>query len=435
MSLNDFIMMDWRGQMTRFTTDEFAAFIGLDWADAKHDICLQVAGSDKRDFKVLEHRPEVIDAWAMDLLQRFQGQLIAIALELNKGPIVEALRKYDGLVLFHIHPMMLAKYREAFIPSRAKDDPTDAELQLDLLLRHRDKLKPLAPQSPEMRALAQLVEHRRRLVADRVRITNRLTSTLKNYYPQVLQWLPNKETKLFCDFLTGWPTLKAAQLARRSTLERFFRQHHVHGEQRINERLEAIKSATPLTTDEGIIMPHALLVQSLITQLRITLAAIESFDKAIAERAQNHPDFALFDALPGAGSVLAPRLLVAFGEQRDRYGSAAEVQTYAGIAPVMERSGKQSWIHWRCQCPKFLRQTFVEWAAESIQFSFWARIYYQQQRDKGASHQAAVRALAFKWIRIVFRCWQTGTPYDESVYLAALQRRGSSLIANLVQSS
>jgi hypothetical protein len=93
MSLNDLIMIDWRGQMPRFTTDEFAAFLGLDWADTQHDIGLQVAGSDKREFQVLEHRPAVIDAWATDWLQRFQGRLIAIALELNKGPIVEALRK------------------------------------------------------------------------------------------------------------------------------------------------------------------------------------------------------------------------------------------------------------------------------------------------------------------------------------------------------
>ena len=125
----------------------------------------------------------------------------------------------------------------------------------------------------------------------------------------------------------------------------------------------------------SVIMPQALLVKALVTQLRATLEAIGSFDHAIAERAQHHPDFAFFEALPGAGAALAPRLLVAFGEQRERYGSAAEVQTYAGIAPVMERSGKQSWVHWRCQCPKFLRQTFVEWAAESIQFSFWARAY------------------------------------------------------------
>jgi transposase len=421
--------------MTGLATDKFAVLIGLDWADTKHDICLQVAGSRKREFKVLKHSPEAIKIWAMDLLKRFEGQPIAIALELNKGPIVEALRKYDGFVLFHINPMMLAKYREAFTPSRAKDDPTDAELQLELLLQHRDKLRRLVPQSPEMRALAQLVEHRRRLVADRVRMTNRLTSTLKNYFPQVLQWFPNKETKLFCDFISQWPTLKSAQLARRSTLERFFHQHHVYGEQPLNERLEAITSATPLTTDEGVIIPHALLVQSLATQLQGILEAIGSFDQAIAERSQNHRDFALFDALPGAGPALAPRLLVAFGEQRERYGSADELQQYAGIAPVMERSGKQSWVHWRYQCPKFLRQTFVEWASESIRFSFWARAYYQQQRDKGASHQVAVRALAFKWIRIVFRCWQNRTPYDESVYLAALQRRGSSLISNLAKSS
>jgi Transposase IS116/IS110/IS902 family len=139
--------------------------------------------------------------------------------------------------------------------------------------------------------------------------------------------------------------------------------------------------------------------------------------------------------LPGAGAALAPRLLVAFGEQRERYGAAAEGQTSAGMAPVMERSGKQSWVHWRCQGPKCMRQTFVEWAAESMQFSFWARAYYQQQREKGASHQAAVRSLAFQWIRIAFRCWQTGTPYHASTYLAALQRQGSPLSPNLANSS
>jgi hypothetical protein len=140
------------------------------------------------------------------------------------------------------------------------------------------------------------------------------------------------------DFLGQWPTLKAAQLARCSPLERFFRQHHVHGEQRINERLEAIKSATALTSDEGIMMPQALLVKTLVTQLRVTLEAIGNFDQAIAEQAQRHPDFALFEALPGAGAAFAPRLLVAFGEQRERYGSAAELQKYGRYCP---RDGMQ----------------------------------------------------------------------------------------------
>ena len=354
-----------------------------------------------------------------------------MCLELTKGPIVSALRHYDFLVLFPVNPLTVAKYREAFTPSRAKDDPTDAELQVEILLKHRDRLMPLSPQSPTMRALVQLVEHRRRLVGDKVRLTNRLTSALKNYFPHVLRWFQDKDTAIFCDFLSRWPTLKAAQLARRTTLESFFRAHHVHSADVITTRIEAIKSAVALTTDEGVITPNALLVQALVAQLRVTLQGIADFDNAIAQRAQEHPDFSLFDALPGAGAVFAPRLLAAFGEQRERYASAEELQKYAGIAPVTERSGKKTWVHWRLQCPKFLRQTFVEWAAESTRHSFWAQVYYQQQRAKGKAHQAAVRALAFKWIRILSRCWQDRTPYDESVYLQALNRRSAPLLHNL----
>jgi transposase len=364
--------------MTRLPMDEFAAFIGIDWADAKHDICLQVTGSATRECDVLEHQPAPIDAWVSTLRTRFPGQPMAICLELNKGPLVSALRQYDFLVLFPINPLMLARYREAFTPSQAKDDPTDAELLLELLRKHRDTLKPLQPQSPAMRALEQLVEHRRRLVGDNVRLTNRLTSTLKHDFPHVLPWCHDKDTTLFGDFLTQWPTLKAVQLARRSTLERFFHDHHVRDADVITQRLHASQSATPLTTDEGIIPPNALWVQALVAQLRVTLHAIADVDKAMAHRAQSHPDFPLFDALPGAGAVLAPRLLVAFGEPRDRYASADELQQYAGMAPVTERSGNKSWVRWRLQCPKFLRQTFVEWAAESTRHAFWARASSQQ---------------------------------------------------------
>ena len=421
--------------MTPTSHDTFAAFIGIDWADAKHDGCLQAAGTAKRERLQLEHTPEAIDAWVPTLRTRFNGQPVAVCLALDKGPLVSAVRTYDFLVLFPINPLMLARYREAFTPSRAKDDPTDAALQLELLLTHRDKLHPLTPQSATMRALTQLVEHRRRIVGDKVRMTNRLTSTLKNYFPHVLQWFQDKDTPIFCDFLSRWPTLKAVQLARRSTLESFFRDHHVRSPEVIARRIQAIKAALPLTTDDGVIAPHVLLVQALVAQLRVTLQAITDFDTAIAQRAQSHPDFPLFQALPGAGPVFASRLLVAFGEQRERYPSATALQKYAGIAPVTERSGKKSWVHWRLQCPKFLRQSFVEWAAESIRHSVWAQVYYQQQRDKGKAHQAAVRALAFKWIRILYRCWQERTPYDEATYLQALARRGSSLIQNLAKAS
>src|SRR6266566_5328327 len=263
--------------MTPTSHDTFAAFVGIDWADATHAICLQAAGTATREGFQLEHTPEAIDAWVTTLRTRFNGQPVAVCLELDKGPLVSALRKYDFLVLFPINPLMLARYREAFTPSRAKDDPTDAALQLELLLTHRDTLQPLKPQSPAMRALAQLVEHRRRLVGDKVRLTNRLTSALKNYFPQVLQWFPEKDTAIFCDFLSRWPTLKAAQLARRTTLEGFFRVHHGRSVDVIDTRVQAIKSARALTTDDGVIAPNVLLVHALVAQLWVTLQAIADF--------------------------------------------------------------------------------------------------------------------------------------------------------------
>ena len=410
---------------------EFAAFVGIDWSDTKHDICLQAANSEEREWAVVPHRPAAIDAWASALRQRFGGRPVAVCLELAKGPLVYALQKYDFLVLFPVHPATLAKYREAFTPSHAKADPTDAQLALELLLRYRAKLKALTPQSVPMRMLLRLVEQRRRLVGEQNRISNRLTDALKQYFPDVLAWFPDKDTLLFCAFLTRWPTLKQLKRARRATLQSFFHDHHVRSPSRIEERLRAIKSATPLTDDPAVIRPTQLLALALVEQLRVTLQAIESFDAEIATLSETLPDYALFRALPGAGAILAPRLLAAFGEQRERYQSAAEIQRYTGIAPVTESSGKKHWVHWRLQCPSFLRQTFVEWAGATIPRSFWAAAYYRQQRDKGCSHQAAVRALAFKWIRILYRCWQTRTPYDESTYLNALQRRGSPLLTSI----
>ena len=413
--------------MNDLTDKSFTAYVGIDWADSKHDICMQATGGQQREFDCIPHQVDQIEQWAQSLHKRFGG-VIAVALELSKGPIVYALQKYDFFMIFPVNPSTLAKYREAFTPSRAKDDPTDAELALDLLVRHPDRFKPLKPESVEIRTLTCLVEHRRNLVNDKNRITNRLRSALKQYYPQMLEWFEHLDTVLVCDFIVRWPTLKQIKRARKSTLEKFFHEHNMRFSNVLDARLKSIKAATPLTLDAAVVAPYSLQALVLTDQLRVTLQAIRRYDDEIAEIAPKHPDYGLFSALPGAGPSLAPRLLVAFGEQRERFDSAAAIQKYAGIAPVTERSGKKHWVHWRWQCPTFLRQTFVEWAAQTINKSFWAGAYYRQQREKVCTYQAAVRALAFKWIRILYRCWQTRTPYNESVYLNALKRRGSPLL-------
>ena len=280
-----------------------------------------------------------------------------------------------------------------------------------------------------MRALQRLVSDRRCLVQDRTRILNRLTNTLKAYFPQVLDWFEDKDTAVFADFLSRWPTLLAAQRARQRHPHQVLPEHNVRRSDAIERRLAALAAAVPLTRDQGVIGPAKLMVEALLPQLRSLRVAIERFEDEIQRVCGELPDFPVFEALPGAGPVVAPRLLAAFGERRERFPSAAAVQKYVGIAPVTERSGNKHWVHWRFICSKFLRQTFVEWAAETIHRSFWARAFYERHRAKGATHNAAIRALAFKWIRILWRCWMERVPYDESRYLNSLQRRGSALLS------
>jgi transposase len=355
--------------MNSLTSTSFTAFIGIDWADTKHDVCLQASNNDKREFAVIPHQVDRIEQWAHAVHERFGGT-IAIAVELAKGPIVYALQKYDFFVLFPINPSTLAKYRETFKPSRAKNDPTDAELALDLIMRHPERFKPLKPQSVAMRTLTALVEQRRALTDDKTRFTNRLGDTLKQYYPQALEWFDHRDTILFCDFVARWPTQMHAKKARKSVLEAFFKAHNLRFATLIATRIEAIKASKPLTQDVAVITSHRLLALVLVEQIRITLQAIDRFDQEIAALAPTLPDYKLFSNLPGAGQALAPRLLAAFGEQRERYATADELQMYSGIAPVLESSGQKSWVHWRLRCPKFVRQTFVEWAAQTVNKSF-----------------------------------------------------------------
>jgi transposase len=409
--------------------EQFAAFIAIDWSDAKHDVCLVDASTSKKESFVLKHTPEELAAWATALRTRFAGRKIAVCLEQSRGPLIYALLQYDFLVLYPINPATLAKYRQAFSPSRAKDDPRDADYLLEWLLHHRDHLKAWRPDHAKTRTLQYLVEPRRRLVHDRTRLSNRMTALLKAYFPQVLQWFDDIRTTLVCDFLLRWPTVEAIKKVRPSTLERFFHEHNSVRKETIANRIAAIKEAVPLTTDQAVIRSSVLMINALATQMKTTIAAIRVFDDEIEQLCRTHEDYHLFAALPGAGTVYAARLTAAMGTDRSRWPTADELLCFSGVAPVVERSGQSTWIRWRYFCPKFLRQSFHEYAGESVQHSFWARAYDMSQRARGKSHQAAVRALAFKWIRIIYKCWQTRTPYNEVRYLESLRKKSSPLLA------
>ncbi len=407
---------------------EYAALIGIDWADTKHDISLIDLATGQHEASLLRHSSQTIDEWATALRARFHGQRIAVCLEQARGPLIYALMKYDFITLYPINPTTLAKYREAFSPSRHKDDVTDAAYLAELLAHHRDHLRAWQPDDEPTRTLRYLVEHRRRLVSDRTRLSNRMTSLLKGYFPQVLEWFPDIRTTLVCDFLLRWPSLDTLGRVRRETLVKFFRAHNSVRTETIEKRVEAIKQAVPLVTDRAVIAASVLMTRALAAQMKTTLSAIIAFDAEIEALCAVNQDFVLLKSLPGAGQNYAARLTVALGTDRARWQSADELACLSGIAPVIERSGKSCRVRWRYFCPKFLRQSFVEYAGASVQHSFWAKAYYEQQRAKGKGHQAAVRALAFKWIRIIYQCWKSRTAYNEVKYLEGLRKKGSSLL-------
>jgi len=379
----------------------------------------------------LQHTPETVEAWVSELRRRFGQRPIAVAVEQTRGALVFMLSKYESLHIYPVPPAMTSHMRKAFYSSGAKDDEKDADLLLEVLQLHRHRLRCLSPDSEETRLLQNLVEERRKLVDEKTAQSNRLEAYLKVYFPQMLQWFSDLDSDLVCDWLERWPTLPELQRARANTLRSFFRQHRCHKQELIEGRIAAIAQAMPATNDQALIRAKVEALKVTVRLIRILRQGIRVLDRQIEEAAAAHPDFFIFDSLPGAGAVLAPRLLAALGTKRDRWENADQLQQMAGIAPVKESSGKSEWIHFRFACPKFLRQTFHEWAGHSIMYSVWARAYYQQQCARGKAHHAAVRALAFKWIRILFRCWKQRVTYSESTYLAALAKRNSPLVKTL----
>jgi transposase len=409
-------------------TVDYAAFVGLDWGSEKHSIALQAAGSKEIERYELKQNPEDLHGWLSRLQDKFGGRFVAVAIEQTKGAVIHALMSYDFVHVFRINPKSMADYRKAFSPGGAKDDPTDADYLLEWVTLHRDRLKPWVPDNPQTRALQRLVEFRREVVNQRVALTNQLTQILKDYFPQALEWAGEIDSVMACDFLSKWPTLEKVKKAKPDTIRTFYRQHGSRSKEVIEERLKAICMAQALTQDATVIGTSVSVVQTIIRVLRPTLENIDRLDKEIHTRFDAHPDMAIFDSFPGAGPALAPHLLAAMGSDRSRFESASEVQQYSGIAPVTARSGKHIWIHRRFACPKFIRQTFHEFAKQSIIWSSWARGYYDMQRDKGKGHHAAVRALAYKWIRIIYRCWKDRVLYDEEIHLNSLRKKGSEIL-------
>ena len=410
---------------------EYAALIGLDWGDKQHSVALWVRNTlDAVETLDLEHSAESLHAWLDGIKERFAGQPVAVALEATKGAVVAALIEHPWLVIYPIHPATSRRFSTAFTPSGAKDDTPDARTLLEILQFHRTRLRALVPHDEATRRLSLLVEARRTMVDRRTLLSNQLTSLLKNYYPQALVLTGDKRySPITLDFLERWPELESLQNARAQTLRNFYFGHQVRRPELVEQRITFALAARPLSTDRALCEVSILEMQGLVAEIRLIEKHIARLDETIVTVFDSYPDAHLFKSLPGAGAAMAPRLCVLFGTDRNRWLSPGQLQTYYGIAPVTEKSGSKKWVHWRWNAPVFARQTLVEWAGITIKYSKWAKAFYEQQKRHGKAHCSILRSLAFKWLRILWRCWKDRKPYDEEVYLAQLEKRNPDLFA------
>ena len=330
----------------------------------------------------LEQKPEALQELAGPVAPAVRWAPVAVVLEQARGAVIYALLSVDFVRLYPVNPQSLASYRKVYAPSGAKSDPADAVLLMEMVRHSPERFRVWKPDDADTRSLQLLTENRRQLVNQHTAFTNQLTGLLKTYYPQALELAGELDSLQACDFLEQWPTLEALQQARPARFASCIWSMASRSPEPLDQRLEQIRQARPLTTDPAALLSGSMMVQALVEQLRPLLAALERFDRQIAVLFRKHPDRLLFDSLPGAGAVLAPRLVAAFGTDRDRFQSAQQSQQLFGIAPVTEQSGKQRWVHWRWACPKFLRQSFHEFAGHSRHWCRWAKALYQRLRRR-----------------------------------------------------
>ena len=406
------------------------ALIGLDWGQSTHAYCIRLAQGPDESGEVAQESV-ALHQWLEGLQERFESQPVAFALEAPCPELMAALLEYRWARIYPIHPATSARFRTAFTPSGAKDDLPDAQVITDILSQHRDKLRPLGElAATPTRLLDGLVRARRKRVDQRVAVSLRLRAALRTYYPQALELLPGDAwTPMALAFLDRWPDLASLQRARPGTIRKFFYQHGVRAAKTVEARLDFLSRTRPLHGDQALIRIGTIKRGMFLQELKLLNQHIGQLEREIRELFKEHEESQLISNLPGAGPTMAPRLLSALILAPQ--GGAKAWQRYFGAAPVIQRSGGRCWVHRRWHAPQFLHQTFIEWAGLSVQYSRWAKAYYEEAKAKGKKRYTILRALAFKWLRILARCWETKEFYDEERYIAQLIKRGSPLARRL----
>lgn len=394
-------------------------FVGIDWADEKHDIVvMDSSGKVITNFQI-PHNAEGMEQLKRQLLKvSAKREDFTCITETKNGLMVQYLLEND----FPVYPVNPKQVNNRRKPSGAKTDFLDALTLANIGRTDLDTLRRLQPLSELIEELRILTRDQNTLLQDSTRLKNRLIACLKEYYPIALKLFSKPYLPIALAFLKKYPTFSKAQKASLESLEYLLKKHH-HPQFRekareIRETLQQPQLLPRNTVEQA----KSQLMLAIVAQLEATEKQIEHYDEVIWDLFQQHSDSTIFQSLPAAGKRLAPRLLAEWGDDREQYLNCAAVQSLAGTCPVIEASGKYWHVKQRRSCVKDFRQALHQFAFVTIRKVAWARDYYNKKRAQGKKHQEAVRALANVWVRIIFAIWKSRTPYEENIFLEAQEK-------------
>jgi transposase len=401
-------------------THPFVA-VGIDSSDDHHDVCLLAPGTEPEVRLRITHDLAGFQHLLDELARRWPGVEYRFALE-NPRNLLGRFLLLSGQALYALNPLAVASIRKGLAPSGAKSDALDARVLALLLQGRQEQLQPLQLNSPQASLVAGLVEQRRELVAEKTRLQNQLTATLKGFYPRFRELFADLDAPITRAALQAFPSPTALAQATREEWNALFAGARYPQPARI-PRLLAQAQAPQVPLDPVTEQLGTRQVQRLGRLLEVVHEELQQLAAALEQAFAAHPDADFFRSLPGAGPVLAPSLLALFGDNRHRWQEWRQLAAQSGTAPITRSSGKQKTVQMRFHCDRDARSVLHLYAGCSRRRCEWAEAFYQQQRQAGKTHSGALRSLANKWLPIMFRMWQERTAYDEAAYLARHQRR------------
>jgi transposase len=395
-------------------------FVGIDWAQDSHEICvIDIQGNVKASFQV-KNNYEGIKSLCDKLRELAHGVLsqIGCAIETSRGLLVNTLLS-EGLNVYSINPREVESRRKT---SGAKTDRIDAKILAKILRSDFQDLKKLEPDSETITELKQLTRDQNGLIQTHTALIQQLRDCLKEYYPGLLEIFSDLSSEALLIFLKSFPTLQDALKLEILQLITFFKENHIPQPNKLASRVYSELHKPQLQARPAIIRAKSRLAIGLVEQIHVLSKLIVEYDQEIERVFKSHSDSQIFASLNRAGKRLAPRLLAEWGDNRERFSCAKEVQSLAGTSPTPYQSGKLSWPHFRWSCVKDFRYVMQLYAWQSTFCEPWALAYYQQKHSQGKKHHEAVRALANVWVRIIFAMWQNHQLYDQEIFVAAQKK-------------